>query len=210
MLHLDQYDYDLPRELIAQWPLAERADARLLVVDRRLEQLEHRHIRDLPAVLGPGDCLVLNDTRVIPARVVGRRQRTGGFWQGLFLSTDADGFWQMLCKTRGRLVPGESIELVDRNARPAGRLNLYVKLEGGIWTARPDPDEPPLELLERIGQVPAAAVHSRRTDGGYGPGSLPDRLCPQPLVRWQRPRPVCTSPTACWSSCNRQVWRSNS
>lgn len=154
MTQLDQYDYDLPRELIAQWPLAERADARLMVIDRSSHRMDHRHVRDLREFLRPGDCLVLNDTRVIPARLVGRRQRTGGFWQGLFLSNEDEHNWRMLCKTRGKLVAGESIELLDRDARPAGLLRMLTRLDDGVWIARADPVESPHELLERLGRIP--------------------------------------------------------
>src|SRR5438067_1721183 len=101
MNELDQYDYDLPRELIAQQPLKARQDARLLVVNRAAESIEHSHMRDLPEFLAKGDSLVLNDTRVIPARLVGRRERTGARWTGLFLNADEQGNWQVLSKTRG-------------------------------------------------------------------------------------------------------------
>src|SRR5208283_939619 len=77
MSELDQYDYELPRHLIAQQPVPSRVDARLLVVDRKQQSLAHHHIRDLPEILRPGDCLVLNDTRVVPARLLGRRDSTG-------------------------------------------------------------------------------------------------------------------------------------
>ena len=73
---IDQYDYELPRHLIAQQPVASRVDARLLVVDRQRQTLAHHYIRDLPEFLGPGDCLVLNDTQVVPARLLGRREST--------------------------------------------------------------------------------------------------------------------------------------
>src|SRR5262245_50271780 len=80
----EHYDYPLPRELIAEQPLAQRTDARLLVVNREQQSLEHRHVRDLPELLRPSDCLVINDTRVVPARIVGHRAQTGGRWEGLF------------------------------------------------------------------------------------------------------------------------------
>jgi S-adenosylmethionine:tRNA ribosyltransferase-isomerase len=83
MTELDQYDYDLPRELIAQQPLPNRSDARLLVVNRQTQEISHAYVRDLPEFLNRGDLLVLNDTKVIPARLVGRRERTGGRWTGL-------------------------------------------------------------------------------------------------------------------------------
>lgn len=154
MSEIDQYDYELPRELIAQKPLAQRSDARLLVVRRDSGSLEHSHVRDLPEFLGPGDCLVLNDTQVIPARLAGYRTNTGGRWTGLYLDTDDSGSWRLISKTRGRLSPGETITLVDRGGRNFCRLMLLRKLDDGAWAARPDSDEPPLKLLERIGRVP--------------------------------------------------------
>src|SRR5918911_1306821 len=102
-------DYELPAELIAQEPAAERDRSRLLVVRRGAGTLEHREFLDLPDLLDPGDLLVLNDTRVLPARLLGRRERTGGKWEGLCLATDADGAWELLCQTRGHLQEGEAV-----------------------------------------------------------------------------------------------------
>ncbi|HND53621.1 MAG TPA: S-adenosylmethionine:tRNA ribosyltransferase-isomerase, partial [Pirellulaceae bacterium] len=120
MAEIDRYDYELPPELIAQHPLPNRSDARLLVVRRGAGTIEHLHVRDLPDLLSPADVLVLNDTKVVPARLVGVRTATGGRWQGLFLSADAHGNWEVLGKTRGKLSVGETItlqrgELVDAN-----------------------------------------------------------------------------------------------
>lgn len=154
MSELDQYDYTLPRELIAQRPLLRRSDARLLVVRRQEAALDHAHVRDLPELLDRGDCLVLNDTRVIPARLAGRRTRTGGRWSGLFLTADAQGNWKVLAKTRGKLAAGETITLQDRDGREACRLVVLAKLEGGVWAVRPEAAEPTLELLDRVGRVP--------------------------------------------------------
>src|SRR5438477_588725 len=78
-------DYDLPPVLIAQEPAAERDGSRLLVARRDDGSLEHRQFLDLPDLLETGDLLVLNDTRVLPARLLGRRERTGGKWEGLYL-----------------------------------------------------------------------------------------------------------------------------
>lgn len=154
MSELDRYDYDLPRDLIAQQPLRRRSDARLLVVRRREDGLEHGHVRDLPDILNRGDCLVLNDTRVIPARLAGRRTRTGGRWSGLFLAADDGGNWKVLAKTRGKLGSGETITLLDPDAREACRLIVLTKLEGGLWMMRPEGEQPTLELLDRVGRVP--------------------------------------------------------
>ena len=154
MSELDQYDYELPRELIAQHPLARRSDARLLVVNRATGGISHSYIRDLPEILQPSDCLVFNDTKVIPARLVGRRDRTGARWSGLFLSADERGVWQVLSKTRGKLEPGEAIVVVSWDVRQTITLRLLTKLDGGIWAVRPEPLAEPLEILSRVGRVP--------------------------------------------------------
>lgn len=153
-LTLDDYDYVLPKELIAQHPLPNRADARLLVVRRDAQSIEHFHIRDLPELLRAGDGLVLNDTRVLPAKLVGYRQQTKGRWLGLFLEADPDGHLKLLCKTRGQLKPWDQITLVDRAHRDDVTLTMLARLGGGAWAARAETDESPEALLERIGRVP--------------------------------------------------------
>src|SRR5215471_6959486 len=99
-MRADFLDYDLPEHLIAQEPASRRDASRLLTVRRTEQSLEHRSFRDLPDLLASGDLLVLNDTRVVPARLLGRRQRTGGKWEGLFLQAAPEGTWELLCQTR--------------------------------------------------------------------------------------------------------------
>lgn len=147
-------DYELPPELVAQEPLQNRTDARLMVIDRQRETIEHRHIRDLPQLLLPGDRLVLNDTKVIPAQLRGLRTKTGGRWQGLFLGHNDSGDWKLVCKTRGRLQPLEKITLLDRNGQPATELWLLEQVGDGEWLARAESDLSPLELLDKLGRVP--------------------------------------------------------
>lgn len=148
------FDYEVPRRLVAQEPLRHRTDARLMVVDRRRQEIEHHHVRDLPHLLPEGDRLVLNDTRVIPAQLVGRREQTGGRWHGLFIEATPEGHWRILCKTRGRLKAGESIMLLDREGRPGVKLWLIERQEEGQWLAHPDGDEPTTSILDRLGRVP--------------------------------------------------------
>ena len=147
------FDYELPRRLIAQEPLRNRADARLMLVDRQRQTIEHWHVRDLPELLRAGDRLVLNDTQVVRAQLVGRRESTGGRWQGLFLR-EHEGFWRIVCKTRGHLSPGEMIVLEDREGRTSTKLWLLEKLAGGEWLARLQESEPTAEALLRLGRVP--------------------------------------------------------
>jgi S-adenosylmethionine:tRNA ribosyltransferase-isomerase len=148
------FDYQLPRELVAQEPLRNRIDARLMIVDRGRQAIEHYHIRDLPELLQASDRLVLNDTKVIPAQLAGTRIPTGGRWQGLYLETTADGHWKLLCKSRGRMKPGDSITLVDVEGRPGVKLWMIEPLEEGQWLAHPESDEPAEVLLARLGRVP--------------------------------------------------------
>lgn len=154
MTHIDQYDYHLPPELIAQQPLEKRADARLMVIDRATGEIDHRHIRDLPEILKPSDCLVFNDTKVVPARLVGKRASTGGRWQGLYVESDTSGNWLILGKTRGKIEPGELVILENRESREDIHLRLLARLGGGMWAAQPESTEDTFEILERVGRVP--------------------------------------------------------
>ncbi|MFN3152213.1 tRNA preQ1(34) S-adenosylmethionine ribosyltransferase-isomerase QueA [Bremerella sp.] len=154
MTNIDQYDYHLPSDLIAQQPLEKRTDARLLVVNRQTQEILHQHVRDLPEFLNSGDCLVLNNTKVVPARLMGRRANTGGRWQGLFVETDPQGHWLVLAKTRGKIQPGEKVILENREAREDTELELLANLGGGQWAVKPLTDESPFDVLERVGRVP--------------------------------------------------------
>jgi len=154
MTNIDQYDYHLPSDLIAQQPLEKRTDARLLVVNRQTQEILHQHVRDLPEFLQAGDSLVLNNTKVVPARLMGRRVNTGGRWQGLFVETDPNGNWLVLAKTRGKIQPGEKVVLENREAREDTELELLASLGGGQWAVKPLTEESPFDLLERVGRVP--------------------------------------------------------
>jgi S-adenosylmethionine:tRNA ribosyltransferase-isomerase len=154
MNELDQYDYELPRLLIAQQPVVSRIDARLMVVDRKRNSLDHKHIRDLPEILRAGDCLVINDTKVIPARLLGYRADTGGRWEGLFIEAGPDGAWRVLSHTRGKLVAGEPIMLLGADGKEAIRLILTVKDPDGSWIVRPESGEDCYTILDRVGRVP--------------------------------------------------------
>ena len=158
MAEIDRYDYELPPELIAQHPLPNRSDARLLVVRRGAGVIEHFHVRDLPDLLSPTDTLVLNDTKVVPARLTGVRTATGGRWQGLFLSADGHGNWEVLGKTRGKLSVGETITLHgDEQGGDSvcdEQLTVVAKLTEGRWAVRPRSTDNVWAILERVGRVP--------------------------------------------------------
>lgn len=149
------YDFHLPRELIAQHPVEHRIDARLMLINRKLGTIAHHHVRDLPDLIEPGDALVLNNSKVIPARLVGSRTATGGRWEGLFLRQGQDGIWEILSKTRGHIQVGETITLQDRDGRDFPALTVLSKLEGGHIAVRPlDTSAGLWEVLEKYGRVP--------------------------------------------------------
>lgn len=173
---LSHYDYTLPPELIASRPMERREDARLMVVRRSTQTIEHRFIRDIPELLNAGDCLVMNNTRVVPARLSGVRTLTGGNWGGLFLEPippeelpECQEFskygqnhirWHVLGSTRGKLQPGESVTLLDHYAHPVIRLRMEKKIKkDGSWLCLPLRDGEPAEdscwdILESVGSVP--------------------------------------------------------
>ena len=153
------YDYKLPRELIAQHPLENRIDARLLRIDRQTGEINHYHVRDLPDLLGAGDALVVNNSKVIAARLIGNRASTAGRWEGLFLQSDEHGNLELLSKTRGRLRSGESINLIDHEGRDVPALEVVTKLDNGHIVVRCKDDPKlvggvPMGLLDRFGRVP--------------------------------------------------------
>ncbi len=121
-----------------------------MVVRRKDGAITHHQFRELPELLSAGDCLAFNNTRVLRARLVGRRAATGGRWEGLFLRAPAPGVWELMCQTRGRLQPGESIRI------DGGDLSLVLREQtgGGRCLSEPLADRPALELLERFGRMP--------------------------------------------------------
>lgn len=144
------FDYDLPDHLIAQVPTANRADSRLLIVNRQSGTLEHRHFRDLPNYVNPGDLLVRNNTKVLPARLVGTRENTGGRWEGLFLNERPNGVWELLAQTRGYPEVGE---ILTANS---GRLRfeLVGRTEDRHWLIKPLAVGSAVELLAVHGVIP--------------------------------------------------------
>jgi S-adenosylmethionine:tRNA ribosyltransferase-isomerase len=149
-IRLDEFDYDLPPHLVARAPSPRRDESRLLVVQRSGGVLGHGRFSDLPEWLRAGDMLVLNDTRVLPARLVGRRYASSGRWEGLFLQTRADGCWELLAQMRGRPIVGETL-LVEQGGL---ELELVGKTGEGRWLVRPREAGAAEELLLRHGQVP--------------------------------------------------------
>lgn len=150
---LSDFDYTLPPELIAQHPVHPRDAARLLVVDRAGDRLEHRVFRDLPGYVTAEDVLVINDTRVIPARLRGRKP-TGGAVEVLLLrpppNLNRDGTtWEALVKPGRGTGPGTRITIGDDV-----HIELTDRLPGGVRVVRVYADRPVMDVLRRYGEVP--------------------------------------------------------
>ena len=141
--------YDLPPELIAQTPLQQRDSSRLMVLDRSTGAVEHKHFYDLPSYLRPGDCLVLNDSRVLPARLIGHRE-TGGVSEVLLLTDKGDNVWECLVRPGKKLRPGAKVTFGD------GQLTAEILevLPDGNRLVRFDYEGIFLEVLEELGRMP--------------------------------------------------------
>lgn len=149
------YDYELPPELIARAPTADRSESRLLVVDRSAQEIHQLAFRDFPSLLHPGDLLVVNDTRVVPARLQGFRTSTRGRWEGLFLRTDENSSWRIIGHCRGRLQPGESLTIPHpHNSQETPLLLQLIQFTGSEWICRPNSPLTAWEILDRYGDVP--------------------------------------------------------
>lgn len=151
-LKTSDFDFDLPPERIAQTPLEQRDRSRLLVLDRSHASLAHHTFADLPDLLAPGDLLVLNDTRVVPARFHARRE-TGGRVEGLFLRESDAGRWECMLRNAGRCAPGETLSLEGTDG-PTVTLTLSENQGQGRWTLEVSPALPAYEILERAGLTP--------------------------------------------------------
>ena len=99
----DDFDYELPQELIAQTPLKNRSDSRLLIMDKKTGELEETVFKNIGSYLKKGDCLVLNDTKVIPARLIGEKEDTKAVIELLLLKNTFDDVWECLAKPAKRL-----------------------------------------------------------------------------------------------------------
>ena len=112
-MDVKDFNYNLPQELIAQDPLEDRASSRLMVLDKVTGAVEHRTFRDIKKYLKPGDCLVINDTKVIPARLIGAKSDTKAKIEVLLLTRKQDDVWETLVKPGKKCKPGTVIEFGD-------------------------------------------------------------------------------------------------
>ena len=159
--------FDLPEELIAQTPLERRDGSRLLTLDKKTGETRHKHFYDLPSMLRPGDCLVLNDSRVLPARLLGRRSG-GGACEVLLLIDRGEKVWECLVRPGKKLRTGARVTFGD------GELTAEIvgEVEGGNRLVRSEYEGIFLEVLERLGKMPLPPyikeelqVYNRKTSG---------------------------------------------
>ena len=149
-MKVTDFTFDLPEELIAQDPLEDRASSRLLALDKVTGERSHRHFRDIKEYLKPGDCLVINDTKVIPARLIGEKEGTGAKIEVLLLKRKENDMWETLVKPGKKARPGARIafgngELVAEVVDVLEEGNRLIHFEyEGIFE----------EVLDRLGQMP--------------------------------------------------------
>lgn len=146
----DDFDYELPKELIAQTPLKNRSESKLLVMDRVTGALEHKHFYDIIDYLNKGDALVINDTKVIPARIIGVKEETGAVIELLLLKDEVGDTWECLAKPQKRLKVGTIITFGN------GELKAKVRetREEGITIVDLIYDGILMEILEHLGTMP--------------------------------------------------------
>lgn len=156
-MKLSDFDYELPPELIAREPLPRRSDSRLLVLDRLSERLQDRRVAELPAILSPGDLLVLNDTRVIPARLIAHKP-SGGRVELLVERLLGAAEALVLLGGNRKPKPGTRLVLEDGSALRVGRRR------GDFWEVSYEGSDSLLDCLERIGKMPLPPYLGREAE----------------------------------------------
>jgi len=156
-MHKSELTYVLPSELIAQRPANRRDESRLLVLHREHDRIEHTTFANIARYVPPRSLLVLNDTRVVPARYEAKRA-SGGRISGLFIREIAAGLWETLLQGRGRLRVGQELTM----GGDAYRATLIERGERGIWQIRIAPADSAETILERIGRTPLPPYIRRR------------------------------------------------
>lgn len=157
----DDFDYELPKEFIAQTPLKNRSESKLLVMDRETGALEHKHFYDIIDYLNKGDALVINDTKVIPARIIGVKEETGAVIELLLLKDEVGDTWECLAKPQKRLKVGTIITFGN------GELKAKVRetREEGITIVDLIYDGILMEILEHLGTMPLPPyIHEKLKD----------------------------------------------
>lgn len=159
----NELDYYLPAELIAQQPLSVRSDSKLLVFNRCRGELTDSTFSKVGDFLSSGDCLVLNDTKVLPARFFGKRS-SGGKLEGLFLNEDSSGVWEVMLKGAGKVKEGEIIYLKDKAKKDFCEAEILDKIGDGKCQLKIKTDGNTEAILEKIGFPPLPPYIKRGDD----------------------------------------------
>lgn len=149
-MNIEEFDYDLPKELIAQTPLEDRSSSRLLVLNKKTGKIKHEHFYNIVNYLKKGDVLVLNDTKVIPARLIGIKEETGAVIELLLLKDIGNDTWECLSRPAKRLKVGTLVSFGD------GMLKATVtkKLDEGMVQVKLSYDGILMEILDKLGTMP--------------------------------------------------------
>lgn len=149
-MKVSEFDFYLPEELIAQHPKEKRDESKLMVVDKKTGEIEHKIFKNIIDYINPGDCLVLNNTRVLPARLIGEKENTGGKMEFLLLKRLEDNSWETLVK------PGKRAKVGSRFVFGGGELKAEVKEIGeeGSRIVKFEYEGIFEEVLDRLGQMP--------------------------------------------------------
>lgn len=160
-MHINDFDYFLPEEQVAQHPADKRDQSRLLIVDRKTGNLEHKHFYDIVDYLNPGDCLVMNNSKVIPARLFGTKEKTGAKIEFLLIKRIEGNNWEAMVR------PGKKLHIGDRvSFAEDGSLSAEVVEhgEGGTRIVRFEHEGDFLDLLDHIGKIPLPPYIERESD----------------------------------------------
>ena len=163
-MHINDFDYELPEELIAQYPADSRDHARLLVLDRKTGELSHRHFYDIIDYLMPGDCLVMNNSRVLPARLFGIKEETGAKIEFLLTKRKEGDIWETMVRPGKRLKPGDRVRFSET---PPFSAEILDYGDDGTRTVRFEysPEENAFSvLLDRFGAIPLPPYIHRLSD----------------------------------------------
>ena len=160
-MKLDDFDYELPERLIAQVPLSDRAASRMLVLNKNTGEVEHRHFREIIDFLNPGDTLVVNDTKVIPARLIGTKEDTNAVIEVLLLKNIEGNVWESLCKPAKRVKEGTIVTFGDGSLKAKcisigeeGIRQFELIYNGVLY-----------EILDRLGTMPLPPyIHEKLVD----------------------------------------------
>ena len=167
-LNLDEFDYELPEELIAQEPTQERDQSRLLHYSRASDAITHKSFTDLPKLLGPSDVLVINDSRVIPARLRGRKEKSGGAVEVLLTQESAQNHWWVMLKPGKRVTPGSIVRLYDHSDEPSEiQFEVLEKNDDGHCHVRFDGTSDILGQLDALGEIPLPPYIAPARDRDY-------------------------------------------